>query len=217
MGLAAAEVFRTCERMLAELADQVARARKVAGDVDRVVSVTPRDSGADVEEDEPEPVAGRESVERRCREAGERNRDLSARVDALRRKLGRVGGQELSARERGWAGEVAVLQRGLGPVGQGSSGEPAAVVLRTEDPPPGKQRQQRDQGASSSLASRFEAVGDLRETLMRQVKEQEEATEAAAATQAGREEVGKEVRGMLERETALVEGVGERLARLSAG
>jgi len=96
LGLAAADLFRRCDRLLDEFRDQIRRAGEVARRTDAVTD-------ADVEGGDGK-VKG---VEKRLERARVRYEGLLGRQERLRRKIAtEVQGKELSEKEKGWGKEV---------------------------------------------------------------------------------------------------------------
>jgi nucleoporin NUP82 len=226
LGMAAAELFRRCERMRAELREQV---RKVSEVAERVDTVTGNDEtvhddigeGLVDDEDDEENLVGRERIEHRIELVHEKSTELNARYERLRRKMGRLGGKELSAREKAFQTEVGKLERSVLP--QPSPDESAA------DDSPETAIQ------PSTLASRFDAALALQQDLLKQVeeaaervkKERSEAGKESTLARASGGSIGvgsqyqkkklAQVMQMLEREEALLEAAKESLARLQRG
>ncbi|TKA74344.1 hypothetical protein B0A55_05518 [Friedmanniomyces simplex] len=223
LGLAAADLFRRCERMQAELREQVRKVNEIAQKVDVVVGEE-TDAGSD-NETAPR-FSGKEKIERRIQQSEDKTRQLNEKVDVLRKKMMSLGGKQLSAKEQAFASEVETLNRSLQPAVAPEAPTEPATLLHMENSPSSKR--EHEQERADSLTGRFEAVRALRERLVRQV-EDEAARKAEKETEGGEGKGGpmamsgfrsrrmEQVRSLLERETALVEGVGERLARLSAG
>lgn len=223
LAVSVAELFRTGERMRAELKAEVEKAAELNARVDAVVGDDQATEEGDsvAEEDREEDVTGttQERIEHRVETVREKNQDLTLRYERLRRKIAHLGGRELSEKEKLFALEVAKLERNV---------QPAAAV-DSADVSGGEGEQ------SATLAARFEALRTLHASVHAQI---EEATKEPAPTsehdngdsstadgKTSTAGVGSEYRRrqlervweMLEREGALVEGVGERLRRLLVG
>ncbi|KAK3680356.1 hypothetical protein LTR37_021298 [Vermiconidia calcicola] len=220
LGTVAADLFRRCERMRSELQEQVRKVAEIAQRVDAVTGNEEDDDSFDANADEDdggENLVGNEKIEYRMNVAHERSIELNERYDALRKKMMRLGGRQLSAREKAFGEEVRRLEKS---------------VLPPDEPPAGSEDEESlSTSPGSTLAGRFDAVMSLQQTLVQQ------ATDAAA--QAEKEGDGKkamdmkasssglgsdyrkqkiaQVMALLERETALVEAVMERLRRLQKG
>lgn len=193
LGTAAAELFRRCELLQIELQSQIKKAHEVAARVDAI-------AGDDV--DEETLVSTDEAVDTRIMNVKTRQKELTERVERLKKKVGRAtGSKELTEKEKAWVEEVKryrwkVLGEGEPPV----SGEEV----------------------SREPFERYNEVEALEKELFEEVK-------GMSAVENGEGESGKgvkvpsevrrrkerEVMKALERETALVEGAKMRLERLS--
>ena len=100
LGLAAADLFRRCERLQDELRDQINRANEVAQRTDQV---TGKDLGHYLDSVKRK---GHPSVEERFTKVRSKHQELSARYEALRKKFSKHGGNELSEKEKQWIAEV---------------------------------------------------------------------------------------------------------------
>lgn len=219
LGMAAADLFRRCERMRSELQEQVRKVAEVAQRVDAVVgNEEDEEAGAEGDsferelaqggDEEEEKLVGKAKIEHRIEVAKEKTEHLNGRYEALRKKMTRLGGKELSAKEKAFVEEVAKLER--------SVGSPAS----DEDSPT-------DTPSSSSLAGRFEAVQSLQQKLMPQANDaaaqhdgqngedgRKEDLRASGVGNDFRKQKLAQVMALLQRETAMVEAVMERLQRL---
>ena len=222
LGMAAAELFRRCERMRSELREQVRKVAEMAQRVDSVTGVDEDDGDGDdggdanSEREEGEEVegkwklVGRDKIQMRIEASQKKTAELNQRVEALRRKMVSLGAQQMSGKEKAFAEEVGRMERWIEP--------PSADPATTEENGPSEQAQ------GGSLASRFEAVEALKDRLVAQANEvKEEKVEASpsaesrrgsAAGSGFRKQKLAQVMVLLERETALVEAVMERLRRL---
>ena len=236
LGMAAADLFRKCERMQAELKEQVRRINEIADKVDNVVGGVDEDAENDEDEDD-EPLSAKHKIDDRLVQSEQRRAGLNDRVEALRRKMLMLGSKQLSAKETAFADEVEKLQRSV-LAGQQTTDadaeppeaptDPVALLHMDNSPSARKQRQaQHDedhgQPDEGSLAHRFDAVQGLLDQLTPQVEEAAgriEATQksmSASVSSDYRRRKLAQVFAMLERETALVDAVTERLSRLKAG
>lgn len=107
LGAAAADLFRRCERMQDEFRDQIRRANEIANRIDSLADVGEGDYG-DAETEKNGPTANT-LIETRLEKARARQEELTARHEALRRKLVRSGGRELSEKEEVWTSEIQKL------------------------------------------------------------------------------------------------------------
>ena len=217
LGMAAADLFRRCERMRSELQEQVRKVAEIASRVENVVgneeeiAAAEGDSfdramGVDGGHEEGK-LFGKAKIEHRIEMAQQKTEKLNERYEALRRKVSKLGWKELSAKEKAFADEVERLEASI----QSPANDPSA-----DSTPP----------ASSSLTGRYEAVESLQQKLIQQATDP--AFTAPNVQDEGKEQlknssgVGSEFRNqklaqvmqLLERETALVEAVMERLQRL---
>jgi nucleoporin NUP82 len=212
LGAAAADLFRRCERMRAELSEQIRqvdeiskRAEAVTGDDD--------DGGQDMEQPR---LVGKDKINERMEAARTRSADLAKRVEAMRRRMAKeLGGKELSAKEEAWAAEVSALSTSLG------EAEPSSQdsTLVTDD-----------------LTSRLTAISDLQRSLIAratETAEQQKALAPSTPTAADdqdtqdlsasinrvpadfRKQKIAQVMQLLQRESALVDAVAERLGKLA--
>ena len=202
LGAAAADLFRRCERMKLELAEQI---RKVDEIAKRIESVT-GDDDETANDHGKERVVGSDKIEQRMDAATDRSNKLQRRVETLRRKLASLGGKELSAREQAWADEVAVVDQSVGTTDGGGEDD--------------------GRGSVTSLTERFEAVLQLQRDLVTEAKRSankrhDPDSDAAHLNESTRsvpldyrKQRIEEVWELLERESALVDAVAERLGRL---
>jgi nucleoporin NUP82 len=210
LGAAAADLFRRCERMRAELSEQIRqvdeiskRAEAVTGDDD--------DGGQDI--DQPR-LVGKDKINERMEAARTRSSDLAKRVEAMRRRMAKeLGGKELSAKEEAWAAEVTALSASLG---EAEPSQDTSSTLVTDD-----------------LTSRLTAISDLQRSLIARANEAAEQQKALAPSTPTAEDTQDlsasinrvpadfrkqkiaQVMQLLQRESALVDAVAERLGKLA--
>ncbi|KKF95671.1 Nucleoporin nup82 [Ceratocystis platani] len=111
MGLAASDLFLKCDRMHAEMREQLAKAAEIKARIDKIVGG-----------DEP---CDRIRIDSRLAQAQSRQIHLAERLEALRKNANHVSRRELSTKERAFADEVQSLKaRVLG------SGEELSVAPR---------------------------------------------------------------------------------------
>ncbi|CZT07235.1 hypothetical protein WAI453_012947 [Rhynchosporium graminicola] len=191
IGTAAAELFRRCQRLQAELQSQIKKANDVASRVDAI-------TGNDVEDGPTVSVDERISVRIKVAEA--RQKELTERIDRLRRKATQSTSRELSDKERAWLGEVKMLK--------------SKVVGGNESDDDFGGREVKEPWA------RYKEADDLHQALLKEVEKMEQF---GVVPQTPDFRVPSEVRktkmvqimSLLDRETALVEGAKSRLERLS--
>ncbi|KAI0115140.1 hypothetical protein F4814DRAFT_308265 [Daldinia grandis] len=196
LGVAAAEVFRRCVQLQTELKQQIVKASEVKA---RVEAVT----GEDQNEDEPE--SGNPAMERRIQNAREKGESLNRRLEKMRKLVNKATSRELSDKEKAWVNEVNALEASL--FGSTTMTGPSRLKMTKK---------------------RYEEVTRLRDELL------EEAEKLGASVGEGEEGLGasttdlripselrkakiNQVKGLIERETALVDAVKSRLERLSVG
>lgn len=166
LGLAAADLFRRCQRMQAELAEQVHRVREIR--------------------DRAEDVGGREKMEDRLKGVRERDERLQKRVEAVRRKVAGLQGGTVSKREEAW----------------------------------GKEAKEVEDSLEGGLEERVKRVKELKDGLVVRANEvkgeaEERQEESSRVPSEIRRKKLDQVMLLLERETALVEAVSDRLGKLS--
>ncbi|KAI7113343.1 hypothetical protein KC352_g35043, partial [Hortaea werneckii] len=152
---------------------------------------------------------------------------------------GASGGRPLSVREQGFAKEVERVRVSVGAGEEDGGGQGAGMGLLSAPVDEREDGQEKPDGEGqqmgSSLVKRLQAARELHERLVRQAGEAAEHAEqrrgGAGEDSSGTKRVGgstaaapvhgdfrkqklQQVMALLERETALVEGVAERLARL---
>ncbi|KAI0597672.1 nuclear pore complex protein An-Nup82 [Biscogniauxia sp. FL1348] len=196
LGVAAAEVFRRCVKLQNELRQQVNKANEVKA---RVEAVTGDDQ---IEDGQPE--CSNAAIERRLQSAKERGEVLSQRLENIRRKVSKATSRELSDKEKSWVNEVRALDAG---------------IFGSETPVDGTAR-------LKQIMRRYDEVMNLKEELAEQAEklgepagEGEESPKASTSDLRIPSELRRakinQVKGLLERETALVDAVKSRLERLS--
>ena len=196
LALAAADLFRRCERMRSELVEQVRRVAEIAQRVDSVIG-REEDSGAESEKDK---------IERRVDDASRKTVELADRADALRRKMAQLGGPKLNQKEEAFAEEVLKLERSVLPADSTGEEEADSAALAARFEAVQNLREQLIKQAGEA-AERTSATGN---------------GDTAAGMKASVGGVGGDYRKqklaqvmqLLERETVMVEAVMRRLGRL---
>ncbi|EHL01970.1 hypothetical protein M7I_1919 [Glarea lozoyensis 74030] len=187
LGEEAALIFRSCERLQIELQSQIRKTREVVERVERVI-------GDDVDDG---PIVNvREDVEERFDNAMTRQKELTERIDKLKRKAAQGITRELTEKERAWIEEVNTL----------------ATKIRLDD--------EYEPAEEKGPQERFDEVMELKEELIAQVKdasteEQEDSKQDVQVPSGIRKAKIAQVMSLLDREAALVEGTKSRLERLS--
>ncbi|GAB7359779.1 hypothetical protein MBLNU230_g6950t1 [Neophaeotheca triangularis] len=222
LGLAAADIFRRCERMRSELREQVRKVQEMSQKVDAVTGEEYGQNGDDSEE-----RMGREKTAAAIEETRAKNTRLNERVESLRRRMLKLGDGQLSNKEAQFLEEVDKTNTAIG---QGSGDDKDAPVgpdqilhmdnsrsssLRRSTGPPKTEKM------AGSLSTRFEQAEELCKSLARQAAEvsqhQVEGAERSQQAQSGdryRRQALAQVMNLLEREMALMDAVSERLRRL---
>lgn len=205
LGAAAADLFRRCERMKLELGEQIRQVDEIAKRIEAVTGDDDEGAG----DENTERVVGTERIEQRMGAARDRSEMLQTRIESLRRKMAGLGGKELSAREEAWSAEVVSLQKSIG--FEECASEEMAINGEHD----------------VSLTSRFQAITQLQKDLVIRAKElsEKQTGKENSGEQALDAEVSRipadfrrqkiqQVMQLLERETALVDAVTERLGKL---
>ncbi|TVY42930.1 Nucleoporin [Lachnellula subtilissima] len=188
IGTAAAELFRRCERLQIELQSQIKMVHKVAGRVDEITG--------DDRDDQPAADVN-ERVEARISTASKRQKELTERIEKLRKQATKATGRGLTDKERGWAEEVVEVQSAV--LGEGDTVD--------------------DFGKTKQPWVRFDEVKRLKDELLDQVEDlaAEDARPASRGVKVPpeiRKAKMAQITALLNRETALVEGARNRLDRL---
>ena len=208
LGTAAADLFTRSERLVRELKEQISRVALIRDRVELVVGTGDGD-GDDGEK------KGGERVEERLQNVRLRQEELSERYEALRHKVGRLGGKDLSTKEMGWKKEVENADEALTPLREDA----------TDVDGEGEE-------GNTGLLDRFEEVKKLAGELIAQGREangntahqasptptnqEEQATDSneVRVAPAFRKAKITEVEDMLERTTAILDATVEKLDRL---
>ena len=102
LGVAAADLFRRCERLVEEFRDQLHRSNENAVRIEQLVEEDADDYGDDRKR-------GTDRLEERVQSARRKQGELVGRLEGLRSKVAKVGERELSEKEEAWVGEVSKL------------------------------------------------------------------------------------------------------------
>lgn len=193
LGVAAAEVFRRCELLQAELRQQVRKANEVKGKIDTI-------NGSHRENNESDNTM----YERRINKAKERQEKLTKRMEDLRKMVSKTTWRDLSAKERAFVEEVKAMEASV------------------SGPPPGAEAGSRNQSKQvwkrleevkrlqAELVAEAEALKNASGT------QSPASVEQLRIPQDIRRSKLQQVQGLLSRESALVEAVTSRLERLQA-
>ncbi|PVH82435.1 hypothetical protein DL98DRAFT_547896 [Cadophora sp. DSE1049] len=189
IGTAAAELFRRCQRLQAELKSQIKKANDVASRVDAI-------TGNDAE-DGPT-VSVDESITKRIEAAESRQKELTDRIERLRRKATKGTTRELSDKEKAWFGEVKMVESKI--IGGGETDDFGR--RKTKEP-----------------WARYEEIKQLHKDLLDQIESKMSddipSTPNIKVSSDIRKGKMAEIMALLDRESALVEGAKNRLERLS--
>jgi nucleoporin NUP82 len=188
LATAAAELFRRCEQLQTDLKDQIKKANDVAL---RVESITGTDS------DDGPVYTNNERVEQRIGKAQAKQKELTDRINAMKKKVARGTSQELSDKEKAWAEEVKILESKILPGGADQTEK------KVKEP-----------------WARYEQAERLRDELLEQVKgisvdEETVASPNIKVPSEIRKTKMNQIMNLLDRESALVEAAKSRLERLS--
>jgi len=193
LGMAAAELFRRCDRLQIELRSQINKANEVAK---RIESQT----GEDFDDGPSE--SSNEIMERRIQVARENQKAITARFENMRKRITKNTNRELSDKERAWADEIVSLEN---------------KVLGAADV----------HAASSNKKNlepwqRYEEVKHLKAELLEQIQmmaqdDEGKVEKGIKVPSEIRKAKVAQIMGLLERETALVEGAKLRLEKLNLG
>ncbi|KAL2352410.1 hypothetical protein BJ546DRAFT_1064149 [Cryomyces antarcticus] len=234
LGVAAADLFRRCERLQDEFRDQIRRAADVAARIDAVTGDDEEDDGGRGAHGEG--VVGSARVMQRIDGVRARQAELVERHERLRRRVARIAGRPLSAEEKGWAAEVSALAAAV-PLAPASSplppddgddmAEDAAEVQAQdgEDVTPPYARYEAVIALKSSLVAQAESLaaqdiedgnGERGDGGADRAGEANGSRNGSVRVPPGfRKQKVAAVMQLLERETALVDATAERLGRLS--
>lgn len=189
IGTAAAELFRRCTQLQIDLQNQIGQAKDVSRRIEDV-------AGDDLDEG---PVEGsNEMLERRLQAAQDKQKQITARLDDMRKRLTKGASKALSEKERQWADEITTLESKI----LGSQGE-ISLAGKVKEP-----------------WQRYEELERLKDELSEQTKkvavvESLDASSSVKVPSEIRKAKVAQIMTLLDRETALVEGAKSRLEKLS--
>lgn len=107
LGLAAADLFRRCERLQVEFREQIKRVKETSERIDKLLGEDA--DGYERSEDE----NGNDMLNKRLDRARERQKELLARYEETRKRSAKIGGKDLSEREQAWVAEINKLKTSL--------------------------------------------------------------------------------------------------------
>lgn len=208
--------------MKLELTEQIRKVEDIARRIDSVTGDDDDVAGSPANNGQVARIVGPEKIEQRMDAARTNSDKLHRRVEALRYKIAGLGGKELSAREEAWREEVLTLRQTLGI--KDESGKEQGGSVNDDDG---------EDVSDASLIARLQNVTQLQKELLDKAKEAtekktvpEEKEEDLQSSQLSmstsssrvppdfRKQKVQQVMQLLERETALVDAVTERLGRL---
>ncbi|KAL2872626.1 uncharacterized protein BJX67DRAFT_339958 [Aspergillus lucknowensis] len=195
---AASDLFRRCERLQGELRDQLGQISDVA---DRIKGVS-----SEIGEDGERRVGSKSStvLDKRLQAAKDKQTELVGRYEALRNKVLKSGGRPLSEKESSWIAEVETLSESFDNTRKG--------------------------GERQRISQRLEEVKEIASELLTEAKSvaakipaTQEPSSPASPTSAQprvpqrlqRAKIADAMK-MVERESAVIESITARLARLNA-
>ncbi|ROV94645.1 hypothetical protein VSDG_06198 [Cytospora chrysosperma] len=202
---AVSELFRRCDALRSELKEEITKANDLKGRIDRITGGDDEDSPSD------DTRLTRALMERRRKQD-----ELMQRFENLRKKIHQRSSRELSDKERAWGDEVRRYAQSLSESGEGDKGAVAVAGM--------SKAQQPVKRIQEIKALKDELVGQAAEV---QGKDQpsDEGSGGSPAPSVSSLRIPSELRkakvsqvmGLLDRETALVEALQDRLERLSVG
>lgn len=217
LGTAVAELFRRCERMMNEMRAQVEKVQELSN---RVSSVTGEDEFPEQRAGQPELVrGGRYKIQQRIEQRQAKTEEIKERVERLRSRMRGLAGKELSAKEQAFMEEVERLQRTITTPTKPTT--PEGLLHMSDSEPIDSMTLEGDQ---ETIVARFTTVQNIYKQLTLQAAAVQRDLDAAAgddrrpATPGSQAEFRQRklesVWALLERETALVDAVTERMERL---
>ncbi|KUI58783.1 Nucleoporin NUP82 [Cytospora mali] len=202
---AVSELFRRCDALRSELKEEIIKANELKGRIDRI-------TGGDDDESPSDDARLTRALAERKRKQDE----LMQRFENLRKKIHQRSSRELSDKEKAWAEEVRRYDQSLSEPNESDKGA-VAVAGSSKALQPLKRLQE-------IKALKDELVGQVAEV---QGKDQQgdERSGGSPASSVSNLRIPSELRkakvsqvmGLLDRETALVEALQDRLERMSVG
>ncbi|KAL8726290.1 MAG: hypothetical protein Q9181_006114 [Wetmoreana brouardii] len=201
---AAADLFNRCERMVRELEEQIRKVREITFLADELENGGGDDDAGDVEGS----GIARQRLEGRVQKARDRQKGLEERTKGLKRKISKLGGRELSEREKEYLRELEGLERA---VQQPEGEQDDWKVQKGRSIEPWWRRFEEVKGLSKDLVERANEVGQKGDEQKRSEQD------GWAIPNEVRKRKVEQVQWMLERESALVDAVQMRFERLAVG
>ena len=110
LGLAAADLFRRCERLVEELHDQIRRVAECSDRTDEIIGEDDETS----DQSEAKHSSTQAALEQRLKQALERQSSLQERFESLKKRVHGSGGRPLSDKEKSWIQEVKATVEAVG-------------------------------------------------------------------------------------------------------
>ncbi|KAK8126068.1 nuclear pore complex protein An-Nup82 [Apiospora kogelbergensis] len=197
LGAGTSELFRRLESLQHELRQQITKAHEVKA---RVEAIT-----GDDQADNETPESSKASVERRLEAAKQRSSALNQRLEKMRKTVSKATSRELSDKEKAWINEVNALDASL----HGTDARTAEGPARLKH-----------------LGKRYDEAKTLRDDLVPRAEklaqadgDREDGSTASTPDLRIPSELRKaklkQVQGLLERESALVDAVKSRLEKMA--
>ncbi|KAK8049992.1 nucleoporin NUP82 [Apiospora phragmitis] len=197
LGAATSELFRRLESLQHELRQQITKAHEVKA---RVEAITGEDHAGDGA-----PESSKAAIERRLEAAKQKSGELNRRLEKMRKTVSKGTTRELSDKERAWVNEVNALDASL----YGSDAPTADGPSRLKH-----------------LGKRYDEAKALRDELVPRAEklanpdgDREDGSRPSTPDLRIPSELRKaklkQVQGLLERESALVDAVKSRLEKMS--
>ena len=202
---AVSELFRRCDALRLELKEEIVKANDLKSRIDRITGG-----------DDDEALSDDARLTRALAERRRKQDELMSRFENLRKKIHQRTSRELSDKEKAWADEVRRYDQSLSESNEGDKGTVAVS------------------GASKAQQplKRLQEIRELKDELARQAAEaqgkdqpDDQRSGDSPASSVTNLRIPSELRkakvtqvmGLLDRESALVEALQDRLERLSVG
>lgn len=153
LGVAAADLFRRCERLQDELRDQIRRANEVAHRTEVIV-------GEDADQYMGNTTGkGHATLDERLKKVRGRHQELASRHEKLREKVSKVG-EEVSEKEKLWFAEVKKTADSMG--------------VERQEQPHSQDDEEEGEGSEAETLQRYQDAKDLTSDLVARAKEASE-------------------------------------------
>jgi nucleoporin NUP82 len=190
----ASDLFLRCERLRVDFQDQVWRAAQLISSID---SVTGSDEAPSANESE---VYGAAKIEERLDKVKAKQKEITARYEAIRRKMATIGGADLSEKEAAFVGELQTMDSSL---------DRSAQTLSDDL-----------DGSEVPAWQRLDKIKEIQKDLTNQVEQASRGTSderghgGMKVPSHSRKQETEHIDALLQRETALVEAATNRLRSL---